>query len=71
MPRWRERHSASLSLSSQLLAALVAGDSAAVEEADESRGLWVEGQVELLMFQERRRFWEAWRCGREEYKSGR
>jgi hypothetical protein len=59
MPRWRERHSASSSSSLQLLAALAAGDAEAVEEAGESRGLWEEDQVALLMFRERRRFWEA------------
>lgn len=56
MPRWRERHSAALSLWSQLLAALAVGDAEAVEEAGESRGLWVEDQVALSMFRERRRF---------------
>jgi hypothetical protein len=58
MPRWRERHSASL-LSSQLLASSVVEDAEAVEEEGESRGLWEEDQVVLLMFRERRHFWEV------------
>lgn len=59
MPRWRERHSALLLLSSQLLVALAAEGAEAVGEADGSRGPWGEDRVVLLMFRGRRRFWEA------------